>query len=234
MLGRRSDLDALVSQAEGWPAVLALAMGTGRIRLPGGAMPTELYAFIAEELYQSVPETLRQQLLRLALAPEASQVAMLELLGDDGERVIQEAREVGFLSTDQTTDLHPLVRDFLLQKISEEAQDLVRTAVITCIERQRWDRAFELILRFELKDLIEPVLEAAYKPLARRGHLGTLSTFARSARASLAPKHVPRSSTLWTPRSPAVTARIRSPSISRREFDLASAEATSSLRGRTR
>ncbi len=191
MLGRRSDLDALVSQAEGWPAVLALAMGTGRIRLPGGAMPTELYAFIAEELYQSVPETLRQQLLRLALAPEASQVAMLELLGDDGERVIQEAREVGFLSTDQTTDLHPLVRDFLLQKISEEAQDLVRSAVLTCIERQRWDRAFELILRFELKDLIEPVLEAAYKPLARRGHLGTLSTFARSARASLAPEACP-------------------------------------------
>ena len=123
MLGRRSDLDALVSQAEGWPAVLALAMGTGRIRLPGGAMPTDLYTFIAEELYQSVPETFRQQLLRLALAPEASQVAMLELLGDDGERVIQEAREVGFLSTDQTTDLHPLVRDFLLQKVSEEAHD---------------------------------------------------------------------------------------------------------------
>ena len=51
------------------------------------------------------------------------------------------------------------------------------------MERKRWDRAFELILRFELNDLVEPALEAAYKPLARLGHLGTLSTFARTARS---------------------------------------------------
>ena len=70
-------------------------------------MPSDLYAFIAEELYQSVPEELRQQLLRLALAPELSQEAMSELLGDDGDRVIQQARDVGFLSTDQTPELHP-------------------------------------------------------------------------------------------------------------------------------
>ncbi|HEX4526549.1 MAG TPA: LuxR C-terminal-related transcriptional regulator [Gaiellaceae bacterium] len=186
VLGRRPDLDLLVSQAEGWPAVLGLAVGTGRIRLPGGVMPAELYAFIAEELFQSVPETLRQQLLRLALAPELTQDAMSELLGHDGERAIAQAREVGFLSTDQATELHPLVRDFLLQKVSEDAQAqaLVRSAVVACVERQRWDRAFELVLRFELKDLVEPVLEAAYKPLARSGHLGTLSAFATSVRAS--------------------------------------------------
>lgn len=186
VLGRRKDLDALVRQAEGWPAVLGLAVGTGRIRLPGGVMPAELYAFIAEELYQSVPETLRQQLLRLALAPELTQDAMSELLGDDGDRVLEQAREVGFVSSDQVTELHPLVRDFLLQKLSEDpqAQNLIRNAVATCIERQRWDRAFELVLRFELKDLVEPALEAAYKPLVRCGHLGTLSAFATSARDS--------------------------------------------------
>jgi len=186
VLGRRPDLEVLVSQAEGWPAVLGLAVGTGRIRLPGGVMPAELYAFIAEELYQSVPETLRQQLLRLALAPELTQDAMSELLDQDGDRAIAQAREVGFLSADQAAELHPLVRDFLLQKLSEDAKahDLVRSAVATCIERQRWDRAFELVLRFDLRDLVEPVLEAAYKPLARSGHLGTLSAFATSARAS--------------------------------------------------
>ncbi len=183
MLGRRPDLESLITQAEGWPAVLALAAGTGRIRLPGGAMPAELYEFIAEELYQSVPETLHKQLLRLALAPEMSQDAMLEVLGEDGKRAIQQAQEVGFLSADQAGDLHPLVRDFLLEKLSDDAQGLVRNAVLTCMERKRWDRAFELILRFELNDLVEPALEAAYKPLARLGHLGTLSTFARTARS---------------------------------------------------
>jgi len=184
VLGNRPDLGALVNQAEGWPAVLSLAVGTGGLRLPGGVMPAELYAFIAEELYQSVPEALRQQLLRLALAPELTQDATSELLGDERDKVIEEAREVGFLSADQVTDLHPLVRDFLLQKLSEDPQapDLVRSAVRMCVERERWDRAFELVLRFELEDLVEPVLEAAYKPLVRSGHLGTLSAFSRSVR----------------------------------------------------
>ena len=50
------------------------------------------------------------------------------------------------------------------------------------MQRQCWDRAFELVLRFELHDLVEPVLESAYKPLARSGHLGTLSAFAQAAR----------------------------------------------------
>ena len=154
-------------------------------------MPAELYEFIAEELYQSVPETLHKHLLRLALAPEMSLDAMLELLGEDGERAIQQAQEVGFLAVDQIGDLHPLVRDFLLEKLSDDAQGLVRNAVLTCMERKRWDRAFELILRFELKDLVEPVLEAAYKPLARLGHLGTLSTFARAAQSLFASSAYP-------------------------------------------
>jgi ATP/maltotriose-dependent transcriptional regulator MalT len=182
VLGRRPDLQTLISQAEGWPAVLALAASTGQIRLPGGAMPADLYAFIAEELYQSVPEELHQHLLRLALAPEITHETMSELLGDAGDRVVQQARDVGFLSTDEAIDLHPLVRDFLLQKISEDAKGLVRSAVGTCVQRERWDRAFELVLRFELRDLVEPGLEAAYKSLARSGHLGTLSTFSRAAR----------------------------------------------------
>ena len=156
-------------------------------------MPAELYAFIAEELYQSVPETLRQQLLRLALAPELTQDATSKLLGDDGDKVIEQAREVGFLSADQVMDLHPLVRDFLLQKLSEDphAQTLVHNAVLLCLEQQRWDRAFELILRFGLKALVEPVLEAAYKPLARSGHIGTLSTFATSAQSLFPPATFP-------------------------------------------
>jgi LuxR family maltose regulon positive regulatory protein len=193
VLGHRPDLGTLVSQAEGWPAVLALAVGTGGLRLPGGAMPAELYAFIAEELYQSVPETLRQQLLRMALAPELTQDATSTLLGDDGDKVIEQAREVGFLSADQVMDLHPLVRDFLLQKLSEDpsAQTLVHNAVLLCLERQRWDRTFELVLRFGLKDLVEPVLEAAYKPLVRSGHVETLSTFAASARSLFPPSAFP-------------------------------------------
>lgn len=149
-------------------------------------MPAELYAYIAEELYQSVPEMLRQQLLRLALAPELTQDAASEQLGDDANLVIEHARKVGFVSTDQVSELHPLVREFLLQKLSEEphAQSAARKAVLACADRNRWNRAFELVIRFGLDDMIEALLEAAYKPLARSGHLGTLSTLIANVRAS--------------------------------------------------
>jgi len=49
-------------------------------------MPEELYAFIAEELFQSVPETLRNQLVQLALTPEMSPDEGTDLLVEDGER----------------------------------------------------------------------------------------------------------------------------------------------------
>src|SRR6476659_3172970 len=50
----------------------------------------------------------------------------------------------------------------------------------TASSARRWDRAFELVLRFELDDLIEPLIEAAYGPLVRSGHVGTLSAFAEA------------------------------------------------------
>ncbi|HVC88553.1 MAG TPA: LuxR C-terminal-related transcriptional regulator [Gaiellaceae bacterium] len=185
VLGRRPDLRELVTQAEGWPAVLGLAASTSGLRPPGGAMPDELYNYIAEELYQSIPEAMRTQLLHLALVPELTQDAASEQIGPEAQEVIDHAREVGFLSTDQVAELHPLIREFLLQKLSEnsDAQDVARKAVWISAERGRWDRSFELILRFDLTDMIEPVLEIAYKPLVRSGHLETLATFAANVRS---------------------------------------------------
>ena len=54
----------------------------------------------------------------------------------------------------------------------------MRRAVIECIAAESWDRALDLVLRFSLLDLVEPLLESAYKPLLRAGRLGTLSHFA--------------------------------------------------------
>ena len=177
MLGKRPDLLQLVSRAEGWPAVLGLAASGYASPPPQEVMPKGLYTYLADEIFRSAPEKVRSLLLELALAPE---------LTDENlpAPIVHEMRDLGFLSSDQATELHPLIREFLLQKLaaSRTAESSARHAVVACIEKQRWDRAFELVLRFGLHDLTEGLVEAAYAPLTRSGHLGTLLTFAESVR----------------------------------------------------
>ena len=186
VLGRRPELMSLVPQAEGWPAVLGLAASAGRVGPPGRAMPAALYQYLAEELYQSASVSLQERLLGLALIPEMTGESVSKTLGAAAPAVIEEARDLGFLSSEQPAELHPLIREFLLHKLVEDGRshEAVREAVHACIAQTRWERAFELILRFGLLELIEPVLEAAYKPLVRSGRLGTLSTFAASVRVA--------------------------------------------------
>ena len=91
--------------------------------------------------------------------------------------MLDAARALGFVSTGDEAELHPLLREFLLQKLHENpgAAARVRHAVAICLSAESWDRALELVLRFGLVDLVERILESAYKPLLRAGRLGTLS-----------------------------------------------------------
>jgi ATP/maltotriose-dependent transcriptional regulator MalT len=96
------------------------------------------------------------------------------------ETVLDAARELGFVSTGDDLELHPLLREFLLSKLLDDphAETRVRYAVAACIATENWDQALGLVLRFGLLDLVESILESAYKPLLRAGRLGTLSHFA--------------------------------------------------------
>ena len=183
LVGRRGDpaVAAFLAQAQGWPAVLALAAAPPAPRLPtGDAVPTELHRYLAEELYQSVTAELRAQLVELALLPDTSRKALAARFGDQAGAVLEAARELGFVSTGDDLELHPLLREFLLRKLLEDpqAETRVRQAVAVCLAAESWDRALELVLRFSLLDLVEPIVESAYKPLLRAGRLGTLSHFA--------------------------------------------------------
>jgi DNA-binding NarL/FixJ family response regulator len=61
---------------------------------------------------------------------------------------------------------------------------MVSDAVAACVRRERWDRAFELILSFGRDDLVDAALGAAYMPLVRSGHTATLGAFATKIRAA--------------------------------------------------
>jgi ATP/maltotriose-dependent transcriptional regulator MalT len=65
ILGRRTDLLKFASQAEGWPALLGLAAGMSRSHPPVGVMSAGLYEYLAEELYESAPESVQKALRRV-------------------------------------------------------------------------------------------------------------------------------------------------------------------------
>jgi len=186
VLGRRANAEELLKQAEGWPAVISLAAAAKDAASFPGVLPGTLHRFLAEELYQATSERLRSQLTALALLPELTATAIKEFISDDPEALIAQGRDLGFISGDDRPDLHPLLREFLLQKLTERAsaEREVRSAIEYCLRYEHWDRALELIGRFNLDDLVEPALRKAFKPLARAGRVGTLSAFADLVRAA--------------------------------------------------
>ena len=184
VLGKRRDLDELLERAQGWPAVLALASRLGPANPPTDAMPQALHQYVADELLQSATELERAQLVELALLPDLSRQSLAHAFGKEGPTVAGRARDLGFIS-DQTSELHPLLREFLLEKLSEDPRSevKVRRAIDTYIARERWDQALEISKRFGLSDLAQPILAAAYKPLVRSGRIGSLARFAAELRA---------------------------------------------------
>jgi LuxR family maltose regulon positive regulatory protein len=184
VLGPRADLAELALQADGWPAVLSLLSALENAAPLRAAMPEALHRYLAEELFQSAPETLRESLLTLALLPRLSSELLSAEFGERRTRIVDQAHRLGFITGEAQTDLHPLLRDFLLAKLLEEpnAEERVRAAISRSIEAEEWEHALGLVLRFNLNDLVDPVLTAAFSPLARRGLVGTLAAFASQVR----------------------------------------------------
>lgn len=171
MIGRSAD-DALLSQAQGWPAVLALAAALAEKSLPGKSMlPATLHSYLAEELFSSADEALQSQLVALALLPSLSSKTLRDSFGKRADELVDQARDLGFLGLGDSVDLHPLLREFLLSKIEEmdDAAVLAAGAVTACVAAGEWDRAASLAERFGLNDALRSVLESAYKPLVRSG-----------------------------------------------------------------
>ena len=183
-VGRRNGLAQLARQAEGWPAVLALAANARELPPPNAVLPSALHSYLAEELFNAAPHELQDQLIRLSLLPTLEPTLITDYLGVEGGQLVHEARGLGFLAGDDTPTLHPLVREFLLEKLSErpDARAQVHEAIGWSIREAHWGRALELVSRFACDDLIEPVLRECYKPLARNGQIATLSGFAAQVR----------------------------------------------------
>jgi ATP/maltotriose-dependent transcriptional regulator MalT len=173
VLGTRADDANILKQAAGWPAVLALAAATRSTPVANVDGPGGLHAYFAEELFNSAGDDFQTELLEFALRNAFS--------GGERRRAafIDKAYDMGLLQAGDER-LHPLIREFLLAKLSDadDADARVRQAIGEASAEGDWDRAFELAVRFSLSDLFEPLIEESYKPLTESGRLATLADFA--------------------------------------------------------
>ena len=180
----------LLSLANGWPAVLALAAG---LEDP----PTELldashlHGFFADEIYRQLPRRTRRRLSEVVLiGVEGRHIALQQMQKDEADRVATTGIACGFLTErgDSQLDVHPLVRAFLLRKLREERPralgDIVNRAMETLLRHGLWDEAFSVIERFDRDDLLPALLTASLEEILASGRTATLATWVRDSRAT--------------------------------------------------
>ena len=96
------DAAGLLEQAAGWPAVIGLAALTGVLALPAGELPTALYDYFAEELYQAAEPGVRLSLCQLAIPPSIDIELAQFLFGTEtAGLVLDHAVRLGIVAPDK-------------------------------------------------------------------------------------------------------------------------------------
>jgi LuxR family maltose regulon positive regulatory protein len=114
----RTEASGLVALANGWPAIIGLAAQADRMGIPAGGVPTAVYEFFAQELYDAAMPSVQRALVSLSFAPSISASLTTHLIGDDAFAALQEGERLGFIHRDdaETYVMHSLVRDFLKKR----------------------------------------------------------------------------------------------------------------------
>jgi LuxR family maltose regulon positive regulatory protein len=183
----KTRLTGLVALAEGWPAVIGLAaLLPDPIEVSAQTVPEALHAYFAEELYQGLPPEFRWNIVRLSLAPSLAPGLAAALFGS-GTEVLEESYGRGFLTKEGSGyELHPLLRQFLRDKLGEFPQADVNRAAATVgswyLDHQHWDEAFALAAEFKLADLLVSLIEKGLDSMLSEGRLSTLDQWLQLGR----------------------------------------------------
>ena len=168
----------LISSARGWPAVIGLAAAVPAARHPSIFPPT-LFEFLAAELFDNLDEGVKEALRCLSSSPSGSPEDAMTLAGAGGGSMVGAAVVAGFLpATPETTELHPLLRAFLRNKLSQ-TPELLQTAASTLVdlylEHGRWDDAFQVATEAGSRSLALEILDGAFDRLLAEGRIATLA-----------------------------------------------------------
>jgi len=185
VLGERSERNAraLLDETRGWPAVIGLAALAPPTSVPASNLPTTLYDFFAEELFQKSANA--ERLSELALLPTFSERTVSAVLGDEAGAVVDEAVDLGILSSSPAgeLDMHPLLRTFLRKKLasSDGGRDIARSVATRLVESGELDGAFAVVEDFTIPELVAELAAAGLDAALSEGRLASVSRWLRYA-----------------------------------------------------
>jgi LuxR family maltose regulon positive regulatory protein len=151
LAGRPADaMQAIVAQAQGWPALLGLA-ALSSAEVPGERVSEELFLYFAEEVFRNEPPEV-QEFMLVAAVPQTfdATIARDVLEVPEPDETIARLLAHGLLqqSTHGELAFHPLLRDFLRRRLeladAERANYLADQVMSFAKSVGRWDEAFDL------------------------------------------------------------------------------------------
>jgi LuxR family transcriptional regulator, maltose regulon positive regulatory protein len=174
------ELSRFLEKARGWPAVIGLVgMSSSDLRITE-AVPNELYAYFAQELYETIPMEHRQELGRISFASRFDSDFANQVLGSKAGEVLHSGFQRGILTRSEqgTFDFHPLLAEFLSERAfrnAAERQEAAERVGQVFLTVGQWDEAVDLACRFGLPALLNATLEASLYPLLDSGRLATVT-----------------------------------------------------------
>lgn len=173
-------VQALVRQAEGWPALIGLAALTASREIPSERVSEALYRYFAEEVVRGeAPEVERFMLLASVPASVDARIAR-EVLGvESPEPSLRTLLDEGLLHmAGGTARFHPLLRTFLRKKLEvdepELHHELAQRAIADAGSNRRWEEAIELAVETDRTQLAAEIVGDSASELLASGKVELL------------------------------------------------------------
>jgi LuxR family maltose regulon positive regulatory protein len=186
-----SQMSLWVYEAGGWPALVGLAALTSSTLHPPVALADALHTFFAQELFDATAPDVSLALVKLAVLPTITRDLAQAALAQNPTALLEEGVCAGFLLPhgEEVFTLHPLLREFLLTKISllpaSDLAQVVQRVVRALITEKRWDDAFTVIKEREAMASLPMLLRHSLDDLLHQGRVATIRQWLDHARAAL-------------------------------------------------
>jgi LuxR family transcriptional regulator, maltose regulon positive regulatory protein len=180
------DARELLDLAEGWPAVLGLAHTTTSLDLPREGIPTTLYEYLADEVYQALLPEAQEILCVLSLLPASVWPIVEHAIGARAvDAALAHGENVGVITRDLdgAPDIHPLLRRYLRRRLRDHGgnDDLYVRLWTQLLVSAEWDAAFDFAVWTGRAAEIPGLLEAGLDDMLDRGRTASVAKWLERA-----------------------------------------------------
>jgi LuxR family transcriptional regulator, maltose regulon positive regulatory protein len=175
------EVQALVQQAEGWPALIGLAALSATHEIPTERVSEALYRYFAEEVVRGETPEVERFMLLASVPPSLNARIATDVLGvEEGAQIVERLADEGLLQSagDAQLHFHPLLRTYLRHRLQSEEPEVLRTlcdgAISDARAQARWADAFEIATSSGSLDVATQILEDAAPEMLATGRIETL------------------------------------------------------------